>query len=115
MTEQSALEIATAFLDAFTAKDFEGARSHLADDFAFQGPIARYESAEDFLAGSRTFAETIRPGWKKVAAFGDEREALLLYDLSLVSGAAMRVADRYTIGDGKIRTETILWDTHGFR
>jgi hypothetical protein len=115
MTEQTALEIATAFLDAFTGKDFEKAGSYLADDFAFDGPIAHYKSAKNFLSGSRAFAETIRPGWTKVTAFGDDREALLLYDLFLVSGAAMRIADYYTVSNGKIKTETILWDTRGFR
>jgi uncharacterized protein YndB with AHSA1/START domain len=57
----------------------------------------------------------MRPGWTKVAAFGDDREALLLYDLTFLSGAAMRIADHYTVSNGKIQTETILWDTHGFR
>jgi hypothetical protein len=32
-----------------------------------------------------------------------------------VSGPAMRIADYYTVNGGKIQTETILWDTHGFR
>ena len=49
------------------------------------------------------------------AAFGDEREALLLCDLHLLSGAAMRIADHYTVSNGKIQTEQILWDTYGQR
>lgn len=115
MTEQPALDIASAFLDAYTGADPETARSYLADHFTFDGPIAHYRSAEEFLTGSKPFADTIGAGWTKVAAFGDDREALLLYDLFLRSGAAMRIADHYTVRDGKIQTETILWDTHGFR
>jgi ketosteroid isomerase-like protein len=113
MTEQSALDIAVAFLDAWTEGDFKKAGSHLADDFVFEGPIAHYTSASDFLAGSKRFIETIRPGWAKVAAFGDDREALLLYDLTHRSGSRMRIADYYTVSNGKIQTEAILWDTHG--
>lgn len=115
MAMPPALNIATAFLDAWTGHDLETAGSYLADDFTFDGPIAHYRSAKDFLAGSRRFVETIRPGRTTVAAFGDDRDALLLYDLRLLSGATMRIADHYTVRDGKIRTETILWDTHGAR
>lgn len=113
MTKQSALDIAVAFLDAWTKGDFEKAGTHLAEDFVFDGPIAHYTSASGFLAGSRRFIEAIQPGWTKVAAFGDDREALLLYDLTLRTGAPLRIADHYTVSNGQIRAETILWDTHG--
>jgi hypothetical protein len=113
VSERSALDIAAAFLDAWTEGDFEKAGTYLADEFVFDGPIAHYTSASDFLAGSRRFIEAIRPGWRRVAAFGDDREALLLYDLTLRSGAPLRIADHYVVSGGKIQTETILWDTYG--
>jgi len=115
MTESTALQIASAFLDAWTAGDFEKAGHYLADGFVFDGPIARYRSAREFLAGSRAFVEKITPAWTKVSAFGDDGEALILYDLHLLTGAAMRIADRYTVSGGKIQTEMILWDTGGQR
>jgi hypothetical protein len=37
-----------------------------------------------------------------VEVSGDGREALLLYDLVWLSGAAMRIADYYTVSNGKI-------------
>jgi hypothetical protein len=55
----------------------------------------------------------LRPTWSKVAAFGDDHEALLLYDLVLVTAATMRIADDYTVRDGKLQTEQILWGTGG--
>ena len=113
MTESSALKIGTAFLDAWTARDFAGAGEYLAGSFAFDGPVAHYRSAQDFLAGSKAFVERIRPAWTKVCAFGDDSEALLLYDLFFLDGTPMRIADHYTASGGKIQTETILWDTHG--
>jgi len=113
MTEQTALEVATAFLNAWTGGDLAKAGSYLAEDLVFNGPIAHYTSAADFLAGSKAFVKVIQPNWSKIAAFGDENSALLLYDLFMLSGAAMRIADYYTVSDGKIQTETILWDTYG--
>ncbi len=106
-----ALAVATAFLDAWTRQDFETAGRYLAADLVFDGPIAHYRSAQEFLAGSRPFATRLKPGWSAVAVFGDDRQALLLYDLHLVSGDTMRVADHYTVSDGKITAEQILWDT----
>jgi hypothetical protein len=38
---------------------------------------------------------------------------LLLYDLVLVTAATMRIADHYTVRDGKLQTEQILWGTGG--
>jgi hypothetical protein len=106
-----ALAVATAFLDAWTRQDFDAAGRYLADDLVFDGPIAHYRSAGEFLDGSRRFAARLRPGWSPVAAFGDDEHALLLYDLFLVSGDTMRVADHYVVSDGKVHAEQILWDT----
>lgn len=108
---QAALGLATAFLDAWTRQDFETAGRYLAAGFRFDGPLAHYRSAQEFLTGSRPFAARLRPGWSTVAAFGDDRAALLLYDLVLVSGETMRVADHYTVAGGRIEAEQILWDT----
>jgi hypothetical protein len=110
MTEQSALSIATAFLDAWTGQDLDAAGQFLASDFVFEGPIAHYRSAQEFLDGSRPFSARLR-SWSGIAAFGDAKEALLLYDLVLVSGELMRIADHYVVSDGKIQREQILWDT----
>jgi len=109
----SALDIATGFLDAWTGGDLRGARAYLADDFAFHGPVARYASADDFIAGSERFVRLLRPGWQRVAAFGDAREALLLYDLELASGDELRVADHHLVADGRLHRESIVWDTYG--
>jgi SnoaL-like domain len=110
MSESSALAVAVAFLDAWTAGDFEQARIRLADDFAFDGPVAHYRSADEFLAGSAPFVAQIKPGWTKVSAFGNDREALLLYDLQLRAGQPMRVADYHVVRGGRIQAETILFD-----
>ncbi len=110
MSQGSALAVAAAFLDAWTAGDFDRARARLADDFVFDGPISHYRSAEEFLAGSAAFVAQIKPGWAKVCAFGDEGEALLLYDLQLRTGQPMRIADYHVVRDGRIQAETILFD-----
>lgn len=115
MPHQNALDLAAAYLDAFTAGDLDATATYLADDFRFDGPVTHYGTAREFLAGSRPFVESLRPGWRRIAAFGDDREALLLYDLTLRSGALLRIADHCTVDGGLIRSETALWDTGATR
>ncbi|MBV9119668.1 MAG: nuclear transport factor 2 family protein [Chloroflexi bacterium] len=109
----NALTIASTFLDAWTAGDFDTAGNLLAADSRFDGPIAHYRSAREFLEGSRPFVEMLKPGWTRITAFGNDAEALLLYDLHFRTGQSMRIADHYRVADGRIQSETILWDTHG--
>jgi hypothetical protein len=115
MTGPTALETVIPYLDALLAKDLGTAARYLAEDFVFQGPIRQYRSAREFLTGFAAFAESIRPGWRRIAACGDAQDAVLMYDLALISGGALRVADHYTVTDGKLQTETLVFDTHGFR
>lgn len=112
----NALDIVMPYQEAWTSGDFETAAPYLADDFVMRGPIADYGSKHAFVEGfSAFFAQAMRPGWHKVAAYGDEHGAMLLYDLFLASGGTMRIADHLTVKDGKIQAEEIVWDTHAYR
>jgi SnoaL-like domain len=111
MAATSALETVLEYQDAWTNGDFERAATFLATDFRFEGPLAEHSSAESFLAGLKNFAHMLRPGWHKIAAFGDSRSVLLLYDVVFHSGARLRIGDHLTLEDGRIKAETIVYDT----
>ena len=52
MTEHtSPVTIARAFTEAWANHDLETAASYLAEDLAFEGPIAHSKSLEDYLKG----------------------------------------------------------------
>jgi|SRR5882757_831030 len=106
------LDLAVAYLEVFFSGDVEGAADFLADDFEFDGPLSHYGSAEEFAAGSAPFVAGLRPGWRQVAAFGDQDEALLLYDLLLLDGTQLRVANHLVFVGKKIVKETIVFDTN---
>jgi len=108
---QSAVEQVIDYQNAWTNGDFEAAAAYLAPDFSFHGPLAQHTSAEEFLKGIKNFAATIRPGWKKIAAYGDENGAILLYDVVFHSGTPLRIADYLSLRNGRIQTETIVYDT----
>jgi len=106
------LDLAVAYLEVFFSGDVEAAADFLADDFEFDGPLSHYRSAEEFVAGSAPFVAGLRPGWHQVAAFGDRDQALLLYDLLLLDGTKLRVANHLVFVGRKIVKETIVFDTN---
>jgi hypothetical protein len=112
----TALDIVRAYQDAWTARDFEAAAEYLADDFTHTAPNASYASAKEFLTALAVFGDRIGPGWRPVAMFGDETEALLMYELFAVSGAALPLTvDHFVVRDGRIVSETLVFDTPSFR
>ncbi len=115
MAEQSALDVVLAYQEAWTSKDLETAARYLAVDMVFDGPALRYDSAEAFLPGLRRFVDQIAPGWKKIAALADDDVVLLMYEVFLPSGSAIRCADAFDVRDGRIQAETLVFDTLALR
>ena len=111
----TALDVVRAYQDAWTGKDYEAAAGYLADDFVHLSPNARYSSAKEWLPALARFGDRIGSGWRAVAAFGDEAEALLMYELFARSGAALPLTvDHFVVRDGKIISETLVFDTASF-
>ena len=115
MTGQSALDLVRAYQDAWTRKDFEAAAEFLAEDFVHDAPGTSYPSAKDWLPALAKFGDRIGPGWRPVAAFGNDTEALLMYELFAISGDPLPLTtDYFTVRDGKITSETLVFDTRSF-
>ena len=115
MPQQSALDLVRAYQDAWTGKEFEAAAGFLAEDFVHEAPGARYTSAREWLPALARFGDRIGPGWRPVAAFGNDTEALLMYELFAISGEPLPLTvDYFTVRDGKIASETLVFDTRSF-
>jgi SnoaL-like domain len=115
VTNATALDVVTAYQDAWTSKDMEKAATYLAPDFVFDGPMTQSTSAAEFMPVLTRFVGRIVPGWKQIAAFGSDDEALIMYDVFLTSGSPCRCADHFTVRDGKLQRETLIFDTFPFR
>ncbi len=111
----TALELVCAYQDAWASKDLAAAAGYLAGDFVFDGPNGRQTSAAAFLPGLTRFAHTIEPGWHRVAALADGDGVAVLYDVTLRTGAPLRCADYFTVRDGRITSEWLVFDTDAFR
>jgi ketosteroid isomerase-like protein len=115
MAEHSALDVVTAYTEAWAGKDMEAAAGYLAADVVFDGAAARYESSEPLLRGLAGFVARIAPGWRQLAAVAQREQAMLMYEVRLPSGKPIRLAEHFTVRDGKIRSETLVFDTAALR
>src|SRR5215467_7076906 len=111
MADQSALDVVLAYTEAWAGKDLQTAAGHLAADVVFDGASARYESAEPLLRGLAGFVTQIAPGWRQIAAVAEGEQVMLMYEVCLSSGKPVRLAEHFTVRDGKIRSETLVYDT----
>jgi len=114
MTNQSALEIVSAYQDAWTHKDFDTAARYLAEDIVFHSSGQHLTRIGEFLTMLTAFAERIQPRWEKVAATEEAHSVLVLYKLFTRDGAAALCADYFIIHHGKIQSETLVFDPKPF-
>ncbi len=115
MTDQRPADVVLAYTDAWANKDLQAAARYLAPDVVFDGPFARYESAEPLMQGLAGFVTRIATGWKRIALLTEGEQVMLMYEVFLPSGAPVRTAEHFTVRDGLIRTETLVYDSLAVR
>ncbi len=111
MTEHNtaALDVALAYHRAWTGGDFERAMTYVAADIECQAPAGRLEGAEAFRGFMGPFAKILTRS-ELIAAFGDERTAVLMYDTDTVPVPDAPGAECLTVADGKITQLRIIFD-----
>ncbi|TGQ71010.1 nuclear transport factor 2 family protein [Mesorhizobium sp. M00.F.Ca.ET.186.01.1.1] len=110
MTQTAPLDIATAFTKAWTGHDLEKAASFVAEDVVFDGPMQQSTGKEPYLKGLTKLSQDVT-GIRMIAAFGDERQALLMYDLMTKSSGALSCAKHLTVSGGKIHSDKLTFDS----
>ncbi len=116
-SDSPAVELARAHLEAWTNHDFEKARSNLAEEVQFFSPAANLVGIEEYMDGPRglaQFAMQVVPGSLRIiAATGDERNALIMYEVSTQGGPfgprLFPSAQTWLLDEsGKIKVERIV-------
>jgi len=102
----SALDVARAYHDAWTAHDFDAARRLLAADV----PINTYTGRDDFAAAVARFG-ALAEHVDLLAEFGSGNQALLLYDMHTLPFGRFRVAEHFTVSGGLIQRIRHVHDT----
>ena len=112
MSESRAVALARAHLEAWTNHDLDSVRSNLADDVQFYSPAANLVGIDEYLDAPRgltQFAKQVVPGSLRViAAMGDERNALIMYEVT-TDAKVFPSAQTWLLDDGgKIKVERIV-------
>ena len=110
--DSSAVALARAHLEAWTNHDFETVRSNLAEDVQFYSPAANLAGIDEYMDAPRgltQFAKQVVPGTLRIfAAMGDERNALIMYEVSTESKLFPSAQTWLLDENGKIRVERIV-------
>lgn len=102
--------IARAYLEALERKDYQAMRGLVHDDLSFRGPMTAVSNANDFIkAVSMLESITDRVEIRKMIAEGGEVCALYDFVTTVPIGTA-RMAECYTIEEGKIRAIELYFD-----
>jgi hypothetical protein len=113
MSEPTPLEIARAYYDAWTSKDIDTAMSYIADDIVCDAPAGRIEGVAAYRQFLGPFTGIVL-GHELIAAFGDDRQAVLVYDTRTVPVPSAPGAECLTVVAGKITYNRFIFDRLAF-
>ena len=115
MTESTspALEIALAYFRAWTGHDFDEAMEYIADDIVCDAPAGRLTGAAAYRGFMGPFVQILTNS-ELLAAFGDDQQAVLVYDTETVPVKSAPAAECVTVRDGKITYSRFIFDRAPF-
>jgi ketosteroid isomerase-like protein len=112
-TSPAALAVALAYFDAWTGHDMDKAMTYVADDVVCDAPAGRLEGAAAYRGFMEPFVGMLT-GSELLAAFGDERTAVVVYDTATVLVASAPAAECLTVEDGRIVRSRFIFDRAPF-
>jgi hypothetical protein len=107
--QPAALRVALAYYEAWTAKDLDRAMSYIADDIVCDAPAGRLEGADAYRAFLGPFLGIVT-GSSIIAAYGDDDQALVMYDCATIPVPDAPGAECVTVADGRITRSRFLFD-----
>jgi len=112
MAQISAKDVVTNFNRALEARDFSAARGYLANDLRFEGPIDRFDKADDYVRSITGLYRMVKGiEHQATIAEGDDVAVFYLLDTPV---AKAPVAEWYTVRGGKIVHLRAYFDARPF-
>ncbi len=112
-TTSPALRTALAYHQAWTSHDLNKAMSYIADNIVCDAPAGRLEGAEAYRGFMGPFMQILTSA-TMIAAFGDDKTALVMYDTETVPVRSAPAAEYVTVNDGKITYSRFVFDRAPF-
>ncbi len=110
---QDAVQVSLAYYQAWTGKDFDRAMTFIADDIVCDAPSGRLEGSDAFRRFMEPFTKIVTRA-QLIAAFGDDRTGLLMYDTDTMPVRHAPGAECHVVENGKITRMTIIFDRQPF-
>lgn len=112
--QQTPLAIGLAFTKAWTSHDMDTAADYIAKDVIFDGSMNHTTGDKAYMEALTTFARAIT-ALKILAAFGDDQQAIIMYEVTTAPFGTITAAELLTVKDGKIHTDRLTFDTYAMR
>jgi limonene-1,2-epoxide hydrolase len=109
-----ALRVAMAYHRAWTSKDLDQAMTYIAEDVVCDAPAGRIEGAGAYREFMTPFAQMLINA-ELIAAFGDDRQAVVMYDTETPLVKSGPGAECVTVADGKIVYSRFVFDRVPFQ
>lgn len=109
----TALSLARDYYDAWTQNRIDDALALVAPDVVCEAPGGRIEGCDGFRNFIGGFAQLLT-GASMIAAFGDDRTALIMYDATTVPVPSAPAAEAITVENDKITHIRIIFDRAPF-
>lgn len=113
-TSDATLSVVHAYHNGWTSKNFEEAVRLLAPNLRVEVPINEYPTTESFAKALIGFSGLVRTV-TLLAEFANGNEAMLLYDIEVEQLGTMRVAEHFTVIEGRISRIRQIHDTAALR
>jgi SnoaL-like domain len=110
----AALDVALAYYEAWTSKDFERAMAYVDDAIVCDAPAGRITGADAYRQFMGPFVEILERA-DLIAAFGDDRTAIVMYDTATRPVASAPGAECVTVENGKITYSRFVFDRLPFK
>ena len=106
-------QVAEAFFDAWTGKDFDRARTLVHADMSFEGPFDSFSDADSYLASLQQLGQIVT-GAEKQKVFEDGEDVCVIYDLKTSPVPSARVCEWLRVHDGKVASISAVFDPRPF-
>ncbi len=110
MSPQQALGVARRYHQGWSNGNYDQSIDLLAPTLTVEVPINHYPTADDFAQALRNFGELVTHV-ELLSEMANDNEAMLLYDMQADGLGQLRVAEHFTVADGKIITLRQIHDT----
>jgi uncharacterized protein YndB with AHSA1/START domain len=109
-----ALSVARRYHQGWTSKNYEQAIDLLSPTLEVEVPINEYPTPDSFARALRSFGDLVT-SVDMISEMSDGEQAMVLYDMQVQQLGTLRVAEHFTVTDGKIARLRQIHDTAPIR